>query len=246
MTQAPESSGPVGFLAEAEKAAQIAWAAAIAGDATDPTDGAMIVAALKHPFLRHLMELYLNNSVTSLGAKILLRLEFAEAHDVRARADWCRGLELAAVDLTPLGARHFEKLRSLWVGSSWFDLLEDGITDYACRDAGEGICLGREHLMTAIENRDIEILRRVVFPNSIDYQFDDLDEFAPFPEAARLVAEEFWSPHFSGRRAAQVLVPVGELDRSLWSAVDADAATGAGLRAFLGVQQKGRRDGSAH
>ena len=129
MTQAPAPSTPVGFLAEAEKAAQIAWTAGISDAAKTPNDGAMIVAALKHPFLRHLTELYLNNSVTSLGAKILQRLEFAEIHEVRARTDWCRGLELAAVDLTPLGARHFEKLRSLWIGSSWFDLLEDGITE---------------------------------------------------------------------------------------------------------------------
>lgn len=218
--QDPLLSSEKNFLMLADESAQFAWANSVKASAPDPIEGELLVGALKHPFLRHLMELYLNNSVTSLGSAILVRCGFAEIHEFRVREKWCRGIEIGTVDLNKKGLTCFEKLQGNSSEKAWFETLVDGITCYASRDAGEGICLGREHLATALENQDAEILHRVVQPMSIDYSLWDLEFFDVFTDEARLATEEYWSPNFRGHSAAKVHTSIFEFSRPRWAPED--------------------------
>ncbi|MEO9633178.1 MAG: hypothetical protein ABJG14_22385 [Sulfitobacter sp.] len=209
---------------QADECAEIAWANSIKESVQLSVGGALIVGVLKNPFLRHLMELYLNNSVTSLGASVLVRHGLAEVHGTCGREEWCRGYEFGTIELNSSGFSCFNNLRDQNGEEAWFDLLVEGITAYACRDAGEGICLGREHLATAIENRDQEILRRVVEPVSTSYSFEELSHLDIFTDEARLATEKFWSPNFQGRRSAKILRSSFEFNRPVWSLEDENDA----------------------
>ena len=224
MMQEPTHSSDPSFLMRADESAQRAWASSVKDTVPDPVERELLVGALKHPFLRHLMELYLNNSVTSLGASILLHRRLAEVHEVKGRADWCRGCPYGTVELTKSAKLFFKRLRDRNEDKPWFDTLLYGLTDYACRDAGEGICLGREHLVSAIENNDVAILQRVVEPRATDYCFPEIESLDLFTDEARLATEAFWSPHFEGRRSAKVFTSTFEYSRPQWSLQDEEDA----------------------
>lgn len=219
------ASSPVGFLTTADETAQKAWAASVKASVVDPLEAELLFGALKHPFLRHLMELYLNDSVTYFGASVLFRCGFADVGEYKARQDWCRGHDYGVIDLNAKGRSFFESLQDRCSEKPWFETLADGITDYACRDAGDGICLGREHLASAIENYDTDVLNRVLEPFSIDHAFWKLDPTGIFTDDARLATEEFWSPNFQGRRSAKIVVPGFEYERPSWTGYDADYLT---------------------
>lgn len=117
---------------------------------------------------------------------------------------WCRGDEIGTVELNKSGFTYFEKLQDLIAKRSWFELFVDGVSCYACRDTGEGICSGREHFATAIEYNDADILQSVFQPLSIEHCFRDMENFDAFSDEARLATEEYWSSNFQGRRSAKI------------------------------------------
>lgn len=209
------------FLLRADEAAQAAWGEVVQGATKKPEEGRLLADAIRHPYLRHLFEMEINNSVTALGARKLLTLGYVDIVTFLPRASWCDLDPVSALELTPHGIARLTQIHRAHGGREWFIAFQAGISEYACRDGGEGVCLGREHLESAIACEDDEILRLVVDPSSFCFDFlGKPPSIVNFSQADRLENERFWSPQLAGRTSAKVITSSFDFSEPVWRPED--------------------------
>lgn len=207
------------IIHKAREASEKAWESSIRENAPENV-GEALLAALKHPTLRYTLELYLNGSTTSLGARILKTTGLASFAKAKTRGT-LSDRRVETVQLTYLGTKSAIEFMESYRDADWFQVFVGEITSYACRDDGEGICLNAMHLAAAREAHDFEILERVVNPGDGEYQFS-LGNRRSYGESGRLGNEERWSFNYRGRKSAFVYDSRDEIGRPLWSFNDFD------------------------
>ena len=177
----------------------------------------MLLGALKHPYLRHLLELYFNNSVTARGALILGHLGYAGCDEKIVHSLPHRGNRIVFVDINDTGIRAVHDIRDAAAEREWFRALIDSIASYSCRDTGEGVCLGSDHFETAIYNQDVNVLNRVVDPVSGEFLMQLDASLNTFTDDARLASQKYWSPRFQDHSGAEVMTPIFDFGDQIWS-----------------------------
>jgi hypothetical protein len=212
-----ESLSVSNVLIRADHLADEAWSRAISSAMPNSLEGQRLIGTLRHPIWRPLLELYFNDSVTMAGAQTLRLSKLAEIREITARVPRYRGEVFPVIVLSAEGLKLAEKINEENCESEWFNSLILGVTDYACRDAGQGVCLGSEHLTTAMENGDREILARVVSPDDQMFQFDELEDLPFLSEQVRLDTSQFWSPRYDRRTSAKFIFRTVEYGQMTWS-----------------------------
>ena len=205
------------LLFRAEKAAHNAWSEVITTSMPDAFHAERLMNALLHPFWRPMFELYLNDSVTDFGAQVLHSAGLADPCEIVVRSKRFRGELVFALYLNKEGVTIVEDMMENYRGHRWFDAMISSISSYPCRDMGQGVSLGPDHLATALENQDREILSRVVDPTDYTFKFEGTEKLPILSEAARLKTEDFWSPRYHGRTTAPVLSHRIEVGEAGWS-----------------------------
>lgn len=201
----PASAQPPGFLVMSDAISQTAFFDRIKLSVEDSRESAMLCAAMTHPYLRPLLELYYNNGLDAYGAVLLQGLGHARREELLGRVDSNRSKPLAVISLTENGLNQAEYIRDSYCNHKWFVALEEEMTDYACRDLGAGICIGIEFLETAIEKGDVEVLRRVVDPISMRRMFQLKKGSSGITDQDRLSLERLWSPRSPWRQSAKII-----------------------------------------
>lgn len=203
-------------LLQADQTAQRAWHDALRGCVSSERQATLLICALKSPYLRHMLEFYLNDSITVIGARMLLQMDMIRVTNIVGRPRYARGLDFHGLEFTPEGENTVDRFLTRFGDQEWLQTLTAGILDYACRDEGDGICLGREHLSTAIDNMDVEVLNRLIYPSGGMQQLPDLTQAPRITEADRLADEALWSPRYEGHTSARISGPLFHYGRPEW------------------------------
>lgn len=212
------------FLVDADLAGEFACFKEVRSWLKDERYSAHLYAALRWPYLRPLMEFYNNNAVDARGGLTLLALGYAKVDKVVGSFELELSKDFSIISLTDIGMQRIDDLYFWYQKEAWFSALEAGITDYACRDLGAGVCVGKEFLAIAMEYNDTEVLQRVVDPTSLKRQFAYIEREGVINSQRRMSLEALWSPRSSCRTSAKVVVPIFSQDSGFWNENDCDAA----------------------
>ena len=173
MTSRPFAGG-TNFLIRADQRAQAASICEITSELESMEDAATLCAAMSWPYVRPLLELQINDAVDASGGLILLALGYARTKKIIRDFRSEKKKEISVISLTQQGICRLDELYHYYEGDRWFAALDACVADYACRDLGAGIALGADFLTSAIACDETNVLRRVITPEGLRYQFPNL------------------------------------------------------------------------
>lgn len=167
-------AGGANFLIRADQRAQAASICEITSELESMEDAATLCAAMSWPYLRPLLELQINDAGDASGGLILLALGYARTEKIIRNFRSEMEKEFSVICLTQQGICRLNELYHYYEGDRWFAALDACVADYACIDLGAGIALGADFLTSSITNDEFDVLRRVITPDGLRYQFPNL------------------------------------------------------------------------